>query len=113
MNLTAYDIKLTTCCDAEHEVVAKDIYGKELYFDSYVYDTEIGLVHENSMIRFFEDRNEMTSGQTGTYKFYDGSREDIQEISDVILYDGYWLTSGEAYEFLEFLEWNAVKYNDL
>lgn len=111
--LSEYDIKLTSCCDCEHEVVGQDVYGKELYYDTDVYDTEIGLVHENDMVRFFEDRNELTSEHTGTFKFYDGSYEDIEEIADVILYDGYWFTSGEVYDFLEFYEWSPVTYNDL
>lgn len=109
---TTYDIWLTTDPTDHCEAVAEDVYGNEIYNDTLIYDTEIGIVKAEYMTRFFEDKNELNA-ESGTFKFFDGTYEDIQEIDDVILYDGYWFTAGETHDFLEFYEWSPVTYNDL
>ena len=110
---TPYDIWLTTNPnDDKDEVLKMDVYGNDLYFDTLIYDTEIGPVKAEYMTKFFEDKNEL-SGEAGTFKFYDGTFENIEEIADVILYDGYFFTAGETHDFLEFYEWHPFLYNDL
>ena len=110
---TPYDSWLTTNpYDDKDEVLNSDAYGNDLYFDTLIYDTEIGPVKAEYMTKFFEDRNEL-SGEAGTFKFFDGSYELIENIDDVILYDGYFFTLGEVHEFLEFYEWYPVLYNEL
>lgn len=113
MFLSTYDRWFTTNPnDVKDEVLKSDAYGNDLYFDTLIYDTEIGPIKAEYMTKFFEDRNEL-SGEVGTFKFYDGTFENIEEIEDVILYDGYFFTTGEAHDFLEFYEWYPVTYNDL
>lgn len=113
MILSPYDRWLTTNPkDDKDEVVAQDAYKNDIYSDTLVYDTEIGIVKAEYMTKFFEDRNEL-SGHSGTFKFFDGSYENIENIEDVILYDGYFFTLGEVHEFLEFYGWYPILYNEL
>lgn len=113
MILSTYDSwKLSCGKEQDEQVVTKDLYGKELYLDSFVYDTGEGVVHESNMVTYLLDKNEMTT-ETGRKEFYDETIDFLEEVTDPILYDGYWLTADETYEFLAWRGINAIKYNDL
>lgn len=100
MILSTYDDwKLSCGKEYDEQVVAKDLYGKDLYLDSLVYDTGEGVVHENNMVTYLLDKNEMTT-ETGLQTFFDGTTDFLNFVCDPILYDGYWLTADETYEFL-------------
>ncbi len=109
---STYDSWLSTDPDSFDEVVAVDIYGNDIYSDTLIYDTEVGIVKADCMTKFFEEINEL-NGQGGTVEFFDGTYEDTDLIDDVILYDGYWFTAGETDDFLEFREWSPITHSDL
>ena len=76
-----------------------DVYEKPLFSKSYVYSMDTGFVHENNVIQFLIDRNERTN-ETGDQQFWDMTTENIDELEDAILFDGYWLMPDEAHDFL-------------
>ena len=92
--------------------VGRDIYDKPLFSRSNVYSMDTGLVHENNIIKFLTDRNERTT-ETGNQLFWDMTTENIDDLEDAILFDGYWLMPDEAYDFLFKCGYDLKPMNEL
>lgn len=92
--------------DEVDEVEIYDIYGDEIYWDEYAFDTLEGWVHEDNATKWIVEQSEPI--EEGTVTYFDGETAWAGDYY-TYLFDEEYYSEDTAIEFLEHLGFEKVR----